>query len=470
MLDLAATPLAALECGDDASDLEERFLAWKTLVCNRLVQIISNNNSDVLKFNDQQMLSNRQMKKSAKKQKLAQLKKEKGPKAVSSSKASLGVELSSKSAASRKVNGSEAETQASKEACVDNNCEVDEDEDDDEEEEEDRINNQFVNDSDEDESGDKKKKSTFEFHGIEDLGSGQTMIVGSGSHISDMEDMISAAPTTGKNVNGSDSNTSQGCGEMREMVTRLQRKALTKEGYKILGSHSAVKLCRWTKNQLRGRGGCYKHTCYGITSYQCMEMTPSLACANKCVFCWRHHKNPVGTSWRWKIDEPQAIVEEGIEQHRQMIRQMKGVPGVQSHRLQEALTVQHCALSLVGEPIMYPRINDLLQELHQRQISTFLVTNAQFPTEIATLDPVTQLYVSIDAASKDALKAIDRPLFKDFWERYLSSLQEIKKKEQRTVYRLTLVKNWNMDEMIEYAKLIEMGEPGKLLYLTILAN
>lgn len=81
------------------------------------------------------------------------------------------------------------------------------------------------------------------------------------------------------------------------MVTARQRQALTKEGYKIIGTHSAVKLCRWTKHQLRGRGGCYKHTCYGITSYQCMEATPSLACANKCTFCWRHHKNPVGTEW-----------------------------------------------------------------------------------------------------------------------------------------------------------------------------
>jgi hypothetical protein len=35
------------------------------------------------------------------------------------------------------------------------------------------------------------------------------------------------------------------------------------------------------------------------SSYQCMEATPSLACANKCVFCWRHHKNPVGTEWRY---------------------------------------------------------------------------------------------------------------------------------------------------------------------------
>ena len=81
----------------------------------------------------------------------------------------------------------------------------------------------------------------------------------------------------------------------KDMVTQSQAKALKKEGYKLIGGHSAVKLCRWTKHQLRGRGGGYKHTFYGITSYQCMEATPSLACANKCVFCWRHHKNPVAT-------------------------------------------------------------------------------------------------------------------------------------------------------------------------------
>merc|ERR1719284_989632 len=140
----------------------------------------------------------------------------------------------------------------------------------------------------------------------------------------------------------------------REMVTPLQRKNLVKEGYKIIGSHSAVTLCRWTKHQLRGRGGCYKHTFYGITSYQCMEMTPSLACANKCVFCWRHHKNPTGTEWKWKMDEPLEIVAEGIEQHRRMIRECKGIPGVKKERFEEAMCVRHCALSLVGEPIMYP--------------------------------------------------------------------------------------------------------------------
>ena len=132
------------------------------------------------------------------------------------------------------------------------------------------------------------------------------------------------------------------------MVTPKQDRALKKEGYHIIGTHSAVKLCRWTKNQLRGRGGCYKHTCYGITSYQCMEATPSLACANKCVFCWRHHKNPVGREWRWKTDPPEMIVNEAIHEHVRMMLTLRGMPGVQPERLLEAQTVRHCALSLVG--------------------------------------------------------------------------------------------------------------------------
>lgn len=57
----------------------------------------------------------------------------------------------------------------------------------------------------------------------------------------------------------------------------------------------------------------------------------------------------------------------------------------------EGLSPKHCALSLVGEPIMYPEINTLVDELHHRRISTFLVTNAQFPDKIKMLKPITQV-------------------------------------------------------------------------------
>lgn len=244
-----------------------------------------------------------------------------------------------------------------------------------------------------------------------------------------------------------------------EQLTDRLRQDLSKQGYRLIETHSAVKICRWTKNSMRGRGGCYKHTFYGIKSYQCMEMTPNLACASKCTFCWRHHKNPVGTEWKWKMDPPDLIVEQGVKNHLEMVRQLKGVPGVTKERFADAQTVRHCALSLVGEPIFYPRINELLEILHARQISTFLVTNAQFPDAMRHLVPVTQLYVSIDAPNKEALKKIDRPLYKDFWQRYIECLEIIREKKQRTVFRLTLVQKANMEDLEGYARLISIGLP-----------
>lgn len=279
---------------------------------------------------------------------------------------------------------------------------------------------------------------------------------GAESAVIDLEDIA------GKGPSRKDAGVIKSNGRMngeKEMVTPVIRASLTKQGYKIIGSHSGVKICRWTKSQLRGRGGCYKHSFYGIESHRCMEATPSLACANKCVFCWRHHTNPVGKSWQWKMDDPLMIVNSAIDQHKKMIKQMKGVPGVTAERLLEGLFPRHCALSLVGEPIMYPEINTLVDELHRRRISTFLVTNAQFPEKIMMLKPITQLYVSVDAATKESLKAIDRPLFGDFWERFVDSLKALKEKQQRTVYRLTLVKGWNTEDIDAYFNLFDVGKP-----------
>ena len=97
--------------------------------------------------------------------------------------------------------------------------------------------------------------------------------------------------------------------------------------------------------------------------------------------------------------------------------------------------------------------------LHDNHISSFLVTNAQFPEQIRNLVPVTQLYVSVDASTKESLKKVDRPLFRDFWERFLECMDEIRIKRQRTVYRLTLVKEFNTEEVAEYVELIARGQP-----------
>ncbi|KAF2222287.1 hypothetical protein BDZ85DRAFT_319575 [Elsinoe ampelina] len=251
----------------------------------------------------------------------------------------------------------------------------------------------------------------------------------------------------------------------KEMVPTISPTytALTKQGYTIVGSHSGVKLCRWTKSALRGRGSCYKYSFYGIASHRCMESTPSLSCSNKCVFCWRHGTNPVSTTWRWTVDPPDLVFAGIKEGHYKKIKMMRGVPGVRAERFSEALRIRHCALSLVGEPIFYPHINALLGMLHSERISTFLVCNAQHPDQLAALSHVTQLYVSIDAATKEGLKKIDRPLHRDYWERFLRCMDILREKRdmQRTVFRLTLVKGFNIEEEVGgYADLVERARPG----------
>ena len=250
----------------------------------------------------------------------------------------------------------------------------------------------------------------------------------------------------------------------KEMVPKSSptHAALTKQGYAIVGSHSGVKICRWTKSALRGRGSCYKYSFYGINSHQCMESTPSLSCSNKCVFCWRHGTNPVGTVWRWQLDPPELILAGMKEQHYKKIKMMRGVPGVRAERFQEAMTIRHCALSLVGEPIFYPHINEFVAMLHAERVSTFLVCNAQHPDQLAAMKPVTQLYVSIDAPDRDTLRRIDRPLYRDFWERFQKCLEILREKRlrQRTVFRLTLVKGFNIDQEVKgYAEQVEKSLP-----------
>lgn len=285
------------------------------------------------------------------------------------------------------------------------------------------------------------------------------------SNAPDLEDMRAPIPVDFTTSNPKSSSITTTKAPPKEMVpvNSPTHTSLTKQGYSIIGSHSGVKICRWTKSALRGRGSCYKYSFYGIASHRCMEATPSLSCSNKCVFCWRHGTNPVGTTWRWQVDPPDMIFSGMLQAHVKKIKMLRGVPGVRAERFQEGMEVRHCALSLVGEPIFYPHINELLGLLHAQHISSFLVCNAQHPEQLASLGPVTQLYVSIDASNKESLRRIDRPLHRDFWERFQSCMDILREKRNthRTVFRLTLVKGFNIEEEASgYADLVEKALPG----------
>lgn len=240
-----------------------------------------------------------------------------------------------------------------------------------------------------------------------------------------------------------------------------QQKSLKKQGYRLVGNHSAVKTCEWTRKSLRGEGACYKYAFYGIRSHQCLQMTTSMFCASRCKFCWRGQKAPVSEEWYGPVDSPEHILNHAIDEHLKLLKGFKGM-GYENHdkqKISEMDNIRHVALSLTGEPITYPLIKELLKAFHKRRISTFLVTNAQYPEQIKKIDKVTQLYLSIDAPNKEMLKKIDRPLFEDYWERMLECLDLLKTRNYRTCIRLTMIKNENMCMEDEYAELIRRGDP-----------
>lgn len=243
------------------------------------------------------------------------------------------------------------------------------------------------------------------------------------------------------------------------MISKETKQELERQQYRIVGHHSAVKICGWTKNMINGQGGCYKLKFYGIMSNKCLQMSTSLSCANRCLFCWRGYKAPVCKEWTGEIDDPQMIIDKSIEAHHKLLVGFKGSDKIDQKAYQSSQEVKHVALSLTGEPIIYPKFNKIIDLFHQKGISTFLVTNCQYPEEIKNLRPITQLYLSLDAPTKELLKEIDKPLFTDYWERMLKSLQHLKEKKQRTCIRVTVIKDINDSLPKKWAELISLGGP-----------
>ncbi len=244
-------------------------------------------------------------------------------------------------------------------------------------------------------------------------------------------------------------------------LSKEEKENLEKQQYRIIGEHSAVKICGWTKKSIRGEGSCYKSKFYGINSEQCMQLTTSFNCANRCKYCWRSHKSKLlrDDEWPYKIDPPELIFERAEEEQKSLLVGFKGYDGVDKDALERSKNIKHVALSLTGEPILYPRINKFIELCHEKKVSTFLVSNGQYPDKLKSLPNVTQLYLSIDAPTKELREEISIPLFEDSEERFQRSLKIISERDDRTCLRITLIKNKNMKNPEMYASMINKGKP-----------
>ena len=97
------------------------------------------------------------------------------------------------------------------------------------------------------------------------------------------------------------------------MVSRIKKKDLKKQGYKIIGNHSGIKVCSWTRKSLRGEDICYKEKFYDTKCHRCVQMTPALnTCSHRCVWCWRDI-DFTKPKFKGKVDDPKFIVEECIK-------------------------------------------------------------------------------------------------------------------------------------------------------------
>ncbi|MEC8875367.1 MAG: 4-demethylwyosine synthase TYW1 [Candidatus Thermoplasmatota archaeon] len=249
------------------------------------------------------------------------------------------------------------------------------------------------------------------------------------------------------------------------LFTDEYKRALEKASYAIVGNHSAVEICGWTKKSLKGAdSGCYKQKFYGIRSHQCTQMTPSaVACDQKCVYCWRANEMFSGKQdlMEYANDDPAEIVQESIEAHLGKLTGFGGNPNVDPKKYEESKTVRHFAISLTGEPTLYRRLPEMLRELRKRKISSFLVTNGLHPEMIERLrdeDSLpTQLYMSLDAPDEATWKKIDIPLIPNFWDKIKGTLKLMNGLQTRKVLRMTVVKGWNDFDIPGYAELIRLA-------------
>jgi len=245
-------------------------------------------------------------------------------------------------------------------------------------------------------------------------------------------------------------------------VSLIQQR-LRKAGYVFAGpsEHAAIKVCAWTKKALTGKGECYKNAFYGIKSWRCLQLSTGLFCDNSCLHCWRETAF-LGKQWSGPVDSPASILDEAIAAQKHLLNGFPGNTKVDGSRFKEAMLPLHAAISLMGEPALYPFLPELLRELGRRHMTSFLVSNGLHPQALLGLEKAlpTQLYVSLNAWDASSFAKASGNASPDAWKRFNESLDVMRdfKGKTRTVLRMTLVKNLSLGHAAEYAELIKRSD------------
>ena len=194
-------------------------------------------------------------------------------------------------------------------------------------------------------------------------------------------------------------------------------------------------------------------------------MTPSLYyCTQECLFCWRAQSGDVEGAWDEmkspNLDSPEEIIDGSFRAQEKILSGYKGNEKTNWRKLQEAQRPKHVAISLAGEPTLYEPLGELIRSLHQKGLTTFLVSNGTLPSKLSTLSQEpTQLYISVCAPNNQVYNRVCRPQFPNAWAKLNDTLGLLQSFHCPTVIRMTLVKKHNMNLVDEYAKIVEKANP-----------
>lgn len=249
------------------------------------------------------------------------------------------------------------------------------------------------------------------------------------------------------------------------------KKRFENANYGIAGRHSAVQICSWTKKAIRGKGVCYKQKFYGVDCHSCCQMSPAMAwCQQNCVFCWRP------AEWMKKInmdseevDPPEEIIEKTVKARKKLICGIGGAHDANQTLFEQSFNnfPSHWAISLSGEPTIYPRLPEMVKILKEKEEvkSIFIVSNGQEPGMIEKLSEQdslpTQFYISLSASNQELFGKVNRSVYADGWQRLMRTLGMLHKIKCRTVVRLTVIKGINdgPETFRGYGEIIEKSLP-----------
>lgn len=245
-------------------------------------------------------------------------------------------------------------------------------------------------------------------------------------------------------------------------LNKKQVEKLESSGYRFVGNHNhaAAKICHWTKQSILDKGVCYKEKFYGIESHRCLQMAPAVPnCQQKCEFCWRD-LSYTQTQWEGEYDDPKTIIDEAVKAQNNLLCGFFGNDKANKEKLEESKTPTNAAISLAGEPMLYPEIDELIAEFNRRNFTTFVVSNGQCVDKLKNLENEPyQLYLSLDAPTKKIYNDVCQPQISEGWDNLNQSLDTLASFNSRTCIRTTCVKGRNMTNPEKYAELIKKASP-----------